>query len=380
MSKKSIPAKTRWGLIILLSLLLLGAAGMTAWSFLQPLQEQIQAPLCTFKQQASVDYQVRLKSNEFFSEEYAGPGRAYLFPLTDGLETVLNYSCSSQGETGAVRITGQYRVTAVLSGYVMKNKEGNQGYEKQRVLAWEKSVEIVPLTAFAGDKDSLEIHLPVTVDVNSYVDFVDNLRKAYRVSVETVELVLLYDINTSVETEKGSVDEQLRPLLLIPLGGDTYMIEGSPADQKENSINIDLTVPVPKINTYRMVGSAATSVMLLLLLLVIFRTRVAKQDPSERELQRIMKKYGDHIVAVDRLPAGAELQALAMNSIEDLVKAADEVGQPILYGDQPTGWHVFYVLDQSVVYSFMFPASLPAEEGEGSSPSREVEGQASLPK
>jgi len=42
-----------------------------------------------------------------------------------------------------------------------------------------------------------------------------------------------------------------------------------------------------------------------------------------------------------------------MDSFEDLIKVADEVGQPVLYENHLEGIHSFYVLGEALTYSYM---------------------------
>jgi len=74
----------------------------------------------------------------------------------------------------------------------------------------------------------------------------------------------------------------------------------------------------------------------------------------EKEVSKIMKKYGDWIAQIHQQPNVIDIQRISTVSIEDLVKLSEELGKPILHfisADKPSK-HTFYVIDGSIVYEF----------------------------
>lgn len=360
MVKRTIPVATRLALIITLAALLLLAAGYTAGRFLQPGQTQVQIPIYNGSHKAQVDYRVILEPNAFFADESAGPGQAYLVPLTQSVESTLNYRF--EGEAPA-ELSGEYRVTAVLTGYVMKEVSGGQAMgQKQRIKVWEKSSDLLPPTPFNTRDKAFAIQQTVPIMLKDYVNFVDGLKQALRVSVDQVELVVYYRINVSAQTPGGVVESQLTPFLVIPVKDSTFMVGGSLSDQKACTINEDNSVPVPGLKQARAIGAAFSLLLLLALLGVLKMTRAEQASPSRKELLAIVKKHGNRMAELQGVLPNLERHLLEVTSFEDLVKVADESGQPILYENVHTGWHRFFVVGDSFTYGYSVQVDESREE------------------
>lgn len=343
---------TRRWTIIIVGLLLIGSGGISAWWFSKPETEEKEVPVYTCTQQAQVDYQVFLVKNQFFSEMVVGPGQAYITQLTQYIETVLNYSYI--GET-PVDISGEYQVDAKLTGYILKDK-GNDTTEKEKIKAWGKNWELIPPTSFAAYDNKLFVKQQVPIDIKAYSDFASQVAKELKFSADVVELTVTYSIQGGALTPAGEIREPVKVVMTIPVEGSAFMIEGVLSDQKDKSVNQSRISAIPGIKTARTGFACATALFALLLLLIIFKTTAEKETPSERELRRIIKKYGDRIVTgFSWVPALSANNTLALKTFDDLVKVADEVGQPILYEKNQAGIDSFYVIDEPLIYSVSLP-------------------------
>lgn len=93
------------------------------------------------------------------------------------------------------------------------------------------------------------------------------------------------------------------------------------------------------------------------------RSSIYGLSPLEKELQRIIKKYGDWIAAGQgAFPAVTAEKTIIMNTFEDLIKVADELGQPVLYQNSGNRIHQFCVISDKMVYWYTIPC--PAESKE----------------
>lgn len=340
----------RRGLIIALTLLLLGSAGLTAWWFKQPTEKETKVPVYTCNQQAQVDYQVFFIPNNYFPEPTGGPGQAYITPLTQYIETTFNYRFSGKAPAD---ISGQYQVDAALIGYMLKEKEGSKEMEKEKVKVWAKTYPLLPATPFSAHDRNLEIKQVIPVDIRSYANFADQVAKELKFSADLVELTVTYNVQGDAVTPDGKVSESVNTALLIPIDGSAFMVGGLLADKKDSSITKSVTKAVPGVKTARAGFAVATGLLALLLLLVISQTKAKIEDLAEKELRTIIKKHGDRIVAgVFSFPATLEKNTIVLHSFYDLVKVADEVAQPILYENVHEGVHAFYVINEPLIYHY----------------------------
>lgn len=349
----------RRGLITILAVLVLGSAGFTFWWFIQPTEEETKVPFYTCTQQAKVDYRVFFNPNNFFPEPIAGPGQAYITPLTQYIETTFNYRFS--GEVPA-DISGQYQVDAALTGYMLKETEGSKDEEKQKIKVWSKAYPLLPATPFSAHDKQLAINQVIPVDIRSYAVFADQVAKELKFSADLVELTVNYHVQGGSVTPEGKVSESLNTVLLIPIDGSAFMVGGLLADKKDSSITKSQTKAVSGVKTTRAGFAAATGLLALMLLLVIFRTKAKIEDPAEKELKTIIKKHGDRIVAgVFDFPETLEKNTVFLQSFTDLVRVADEVAQPILYENMSVEIHSFYVINKPLIYHYSLETSTMKE-------------------
>lgn len=344
--RRSLPEGTRKILIAFCLLSILGTAGGAVWYFLKPLQHEEEIPVQTYDQKAQVDYKVFFLPNPLFPVKSAGPGQAYIIPLTQNVQTQLSYRFSGPNE---VENKGQYQVLATITGYVVDDK----GEEQVKLKAWERSNVLVPPTPFASSNGSVEIKKIVPVDVRSYAAFADHVAEQTKFSADIVELSLHYKINSTAASPSGESKEQLAPVVVIPLEGNTFTVAGKLTDQKEGAITSSEMVMDKGVMAGRVACSALVLLFTLLLVWITLGTVQAVEDPIEKELREIMKKHGMRIAAVvGTIPVESRDAVLTVNSFSDLLTIADELARPILYESVSTGIHSFYIMGDHLTYRF----------------------------
>lgn len=347
----------RMGLILALLVLVLVIGVMAVWQIRRPLTAQKETPVYKYSQQAQVDYQVLFAKNKYFPDTSAGPGRGYLTPITDSLETKFHYLYNGSGkQTG--RLDGNYAVSAAITGYTLQDKESGQGMEKEKVKVWEKTIELVPSTPFSSSADKTEINLTVPVDVRGCKQFSDQVQEDYKSAVDTVELSVNYNVAIKVEAAQKITRDQIAPVLVIPLKGNSFIVGGRTSDNDEMTVTRVQTVQIPGVKTARNVYVAILIILVILLLLAIFYTVAEEEDPLQVELEKIIKKYGDRIVAcAGQTPVITGASRFVLDSMDDLIKAGDELMRPILYENVREGVHNFYIIDQNLVYVYTLDAA-----------------------
>ncbi|MEN6462468.1 MAG: DUF5305 family protein [Syntrophomonas sp.] len=341
---------TRWGLIIVLTLLFLGSGVQAVRWFKQPTEKAKKVPAYTCRQQASLDYRVFIAPNNFFPQPIIASGQAYITSLTQYIETTLNYSF--YGDT-PVNISGQYQVDANLTGYILKEKPNSEEMERERVKVWEKPWALLPPTPFTVQNSKLEIKQVIPVDIKAFSDFADQVSKELKFAADAVELTVNYNILGGASTPQGEIKEPVKVVMVIPVDSSFYTVGGMLTDKKEKSIDTTQMVAVPGVKTTRVGYAIATGLLAVLLLLVIFKTSALIEDPEEKKLRRIIKKHGDRVVSgFNWVPAISDQNIIFLDNFDDLLKVADEVEQPILYDSTNELIHSFYVINEPIIYKY----------------------------
>lgn len=348
----ALDKKVRTGIIILVSLLMVIAGVLAVWKLKQPAEVKQDTPAYKYNQQAQVDYRVFFLPNDHFAEKSAGPGRGYLTPITDYVDTRLSYNFRGDGTAS---INGQYKADAVVTGYVLKEKEGTSGGTPQRekVKVWEKITPVLAPTPFSSSSGKVELKKEIPIYLKTYVDFATQVLEDYKNAVDLVEVSVNYNVAVNIATADGKSTDKSNPVLVIPIKGNSYTIEGQLNDKKDGVVNSKQNVPVPGVKKARIAYSVAAGVFALALLFVLFGTRLRDEDIVERTVRLLLKKYGDRIViGQDVLAAVDTLNIMALDSFDDLVKVADEAGRAIIYEKSQEGMYSFFVISDTLVYAY----------------------------
>ncbi len=260
-----------------------------------------------------------------------------------------------------MEITGDYEVVAVLNAAVLVGERD----ARERITVWEVREVLVPATSFTASDQTIEIEHQIPVDLTKHADFAELVRTELRFSPEVIDLSIIYNINVKAVSAHGTVSETLTPVMIFPVGGNVFSVDGRLTDSKEGMMTTSRIVDLPEVLQMRQTAAITTGVLFFLFLLSIFLTTMIPQTLVEKKLLAIMKKYGERIVASQGLvPFTSRENIMSMNSFEDLLKVADEVGQPILYEvvemDKQRK-HSFYVITQILAYVFSMEEAIVDE-------------------
>jgi len=346
--------RIRQGLIGLLSVLMLASTIMAVIKFTQPATVTKMTQAYKYQHKAEVDYEVFIRPNPFFYERSIESGRGYLTPITDYIMSHMNYHLQGNG---TATIDGRYQVTAYVTGYLLK--ESQTGGQRTKVPVWEKIYPLVSETPITGSDGKVDLEDDIRINIREYADFAQRVQDEYKSAIDLVELSVKYDIETSVETPEGKTTDSVCPVMIIPIKGNSYTVDGILADTKEGAIVVKKTVPTPLIKESRIGYSAAAVLFAIAILWVLLKTSVRTEDPMELELKRIIKKHGDRIVTgKGPIPNINRDGIILVGEFEDLIRVADEVAQPILHESVTEDEHRFYVINGSMLYNYILEPGL----------------------
>lgn len=347
----TLDQKVRRVIIVILSLLTVIAVGMAVWKMKQPAEIIKDIPAYKYSQNAQVDYRVFFLPNDNFPDKSAGPGRGYLTPITDYIYTRFSYHLKGDGVSN---INGQYKVDAVVIGYILKETEGATAGAPQRekVKVWEKTTPVLASTPFSSTTGRVEIKKEIPIYLQTYVDFATKVLEEYKNAVDLVEVTVNYNVASNIATAEGKNADKSNPLLVIPIKGNSYTIGGTLTDKKEGAVTAKQSVVVPGVKTARMGFSVAAGAFALILLFVILGTRPRDEDTAERTVRLLLKKYGDRVVVGQDVLAAVDAKSvMVLDTFDDLVKVADEAGRAIIYEKNEGGAYSFFVISDTLVYA-----------------------------
>lgn len=304
----------------------------------------------TYNNKASIDYNILLKPNDIYDKNSLDSGTLFISQFIDYINTGFRYIF----EGPDAKLRGTYSIGAKIKGLTYRGAEV--------ITVWEKDFPLVENSRFYAVNEDVLIEEDIKLNFSEYNDFAIAVVTDTKINFDVV-LTLFLDVNLNGSTDKGDFEEHLTPNIIIPLNTAMFEISGTPTIEKSGAIErtVEVQLPVDK-NKVIFFGSLLGISTLALILLIFFTETAPKKEALERELNRIFKKHGDRLVALNNQMDMSNCKVV--RTMEDLVRFADEVNRPILYRYDVDfrGITKFFVESSGDVYVFNLEDLIPKEE------------------
>lgn len=292
-----------------------------------------------YSQSSNFDYTVNLNSNKLYDVNTVvgtNPNQTYFAKIVRDIPTVFTYKFDSTGN--GTNIQGNYDITAVLS-----------------TDTWEKKFVLVSKKEFKGT-DKVNFVENSVVDINYYNNILTNITKEIDVQPKDSKLVLVYNINTVVTKDGEQARESFVPIITITSTKGAFNVRGDISKKNESTIKRTESEIQLNVLEDRFKFTIITIILVLVtgIFIVITKNRKEEVNETEKKTQDIKKKYGDMIIYSNGpgLPDIHIHHKVTTGSMEDLVKAAEQLDEPII-----SSGLLYYVYDGSTIYMYTIQES-----------------------
>lgn len=303
-----------------------------------------------YTEKSNLDYNVYLKPNDYFEEQFLGKDRQYVASLIDYISADFKYELNA---SDPFDYTYDYWITATLIAKE-KTDKAKVVYEKEFPLLSKKDFKF-------KDSNNFYISENVKIDYAYYNEIINNFKKSYGLSLDSNLIVKMYvTMNGKEKSIKQDINSNQVMEVNIPLSEQTININ---MDYKEiNDSKIVEEVSNTEIINYTLFVICIIALILDLIVVVRFVRFLEKiKNPSteyNKKLHRILKEYDRAIVKTRRLPDIKDLKLIEVASFEELLDARDNLEEPILYIDiTPNQKSCFLIINQKQVYKFVLKAA-----------------------
>jgi hypothetical protein len=271
----------------------------------------------SYKSKAEIDYKVHLRHNIMFDERVLEDGRYYVLKYIENVDVELEYDFSSDSAAG---LETEYSVIAHLQGL--------HGSENE--ILWSKEFVFVPEKMYKEERSGLNIKENVDIGLSKYSSLVQNIYLDSEVNAPVI-LNVVFNIHTVASTEYGVLEDNLSTNIVIPIGNSVFKIEGKPTATGEKRISEKVQSRIPT-DIRKVVLFFIGAFILLIAVIFILRLEEAPvPDDFEKLIAAIFKEYSERLAGLEHTIAYHFSDNINVNCIEDMVKIADEVGQPVFY-------------------------------------------------
>ena len=303
-------------------------------------QEETRA-LYRYSNRANIEHLVSFLPNKLYDNATPANG-IYITNFVDRINTAFQYQFVGEREAD---IKGSYKVFAEVEAYT--------GEKENYKTIWKKLFPIITETSFEKNASELSINEDIPLNLTSYDNFASEITEISRVNSQ-LKLTVIMDVNLQAITNHGLIEEKVSPSIVIPLNTNYFEIaKNIPAD-KETAIEETKEVKAPINKTMVTIYSVTLGLMIVALFCLIYLTVGTEKDEFTKTLNKIFKKHGSRLVALNTNLNETIDQYIKVREIEDLVRVADEIGKPIMYKYSviPQEITMFYVSEENSVYLF----------------------------
>lgn len=304
---------------------------------------------CDYEHDGDFYYIAHITPTSIYSNRSTiGPDEICFSKITDHLDIFFYYTfrCTEPAE-----VKGDYEIIALV-------ESPNQ---------WEKRFIIVPMTAFNFSERVryADFTSSFPLNISHYNNIVNEAGDEIGMRPANPKLTIQANIHSIAKTDAGNIDETFSPAIEIPLKKDIIEINGDLHQRKTGSIEKTERIYQPSVIYKRIYSLVALVLCLILLIVVAYMILAAKQGSRgksrgrgvakiEKEVMVAKKKYGDWIVDTEDIPTRADDRVISLNSLEDLIKVAEEIGKPVIHKKSPTpkGKHTYHVFDGATRYDY----------------------------
>lgn len=221
----------------------------------------------------------------------------------------------------------------------------------------------IPRTEFSATDKTMSITKNVSLNMTEFNQFLTAVSDASGVSLPA-RLSIFMNVTLNAKVEGKSVEKTISPHMELPIGENYFTITKT---EIEEPAVIELTATVPRPLNLTLITLYALGLIAALasLYFLIKHTCSLERDLFTRQLNRIFKKYGNRLVALNTEISGSEGMRYKVRSIEDLVRVADEIGKPIMYKFSRDHNEIeqFFVMDDQSIFFFNLGEALGKFEG-----------------
>jgi len=293
----------------------------------------------SYKSTGSIDYKVYLKPNTMYEEKHLEKDRYYIFKFIDRIEMDFKYEYLA---SAVAELNTEYSVNAYLQGL--------HGDENE--VLWSKKFVLVPDKTVRSEDSASVINFSLPVYLDNYTGIKESFYLESDVNAPVV-LNIVFNVHTIAQTKNGTAEDVVSPNLSIPIGNTVIRIEGEPTATGENKISEMVKQKLP-VNKGLVIFLAGLSIAFLIFTIFVgLAEPVPPPDEFERKIARIFREYSERLAGMEHTISYQFSEVINVSSIEDMVKIADEVGQPVFYYKVNSSVErkiEFFVFDNNRIY------------------------------
>ena len=295
----------------------------------------------------SIDYNVFLKENEFYEENYLGQGQSYVASLIDNIIADFNYRIKMDADDVNYRYS--YKITSRLE--IIDNMSKNAIFNPEYVL-------VEANNKIQQSDDTLQINEIVVINYDEYNDIANRFLETYALAKDaTSNIVVTLDVEVFSDCNalSGSSMDNYTSELRIPLTTKTVNIKmtSTVPDDETNMMICTRGAGSEVFKTTAIVLGIVDILMIILLVAFIYLTRTDDITYTAR-VKKIVTQYKSYIQRIKNIFDTSGYQVVYIDTFDELLEIRDTIQAPILMheNDDKTCAKFIIPTDNKLLYIF----------------------------
>lgn len=290
----------------------------------------------TYSEDSNVDYDVYLKENDFFENDYLEKDNQYIASLINYIEAKFDYDLSLDKNDVNYKYT--YWIDAEVSVINAKN---------QKAL-YKKTDKLVDEVTKSENNKKFNINEEVKIDYNKYNDLIKTFVNMY--GVDNINSLLKINMHVKVigDCEEIESDDETESVmsLEIPLTEKTIGIDISNNLVKSDK-NVMLCEKPSKTIFIYLILSIAFLLVNIRIIIYLYRYIKSSRDANnvyKNEIKKILSNYGSYIQTIDTDIDFTKYKILKVNEFTDMLEIRDTILQPILMYENKNKESTYFII------------------------------------
>lgn len=289
-----------------------------------------------------IDYRFKLIPNSIYSQRYLDANQVIALNLVEAFEAQVDF-------VAVIRGADEVELNLVQ----IEKLETYFGSDED--IIWEKVGEkkIFPFYPHHEKENQWYAEFSNPLHWNQFDAFQERAQEESGVTGRP-HFVTHWHLEGSILHEHGETTIDHVYSMKVPLGAVVWEPSEEKLESLSDSVTFTREVTIPTNLPKVYMTFALGGILLILALLAGFKINI-KEELSlyQKNKQRHFKRYEDRLVALNAIPHGGFFNLIAVKTMEDLVKIADEIRQPIYYHELESTQDYkieYYVFDKEKSY------------------------------
>ena len=280
----------------------------------------------------------------YYYDNLIGEGNSY--PSLSINNINLNFTYFLTG-TELVNTDYTYNITADIIGNYTESSGSEQVWEKKYTLTENKTINLENQKSFAINENTI-------IDYNYYNDLVRQFKEVFNLQIQ-VKLRVKLNVSYIIKDPENNFADVVKSDYVeveIPLTETITTVKKNYQPLTEDSIT-EVIVNEPDYIILS-IGLFFISMSIILFIIANNKKVVTKSRLYKKNMEKVLKEYGDLIVTVKNRPNIKGLRLMALSHIDDLVDVADQNKCNIINYEIPKKYESFLlVISDGYVYVYI---------------------------